>query len=169
MIKNLEPLFECVYDEYMKKVFSYFSSCFGSCIAEDLTQQVFLNLWKYMNKDSFIKPFSWKGWIFTTAVNVKNDYLRQKQKKTMNYIYSLYEDFDEAEETDFEDGFSIRAAFKSLKSEEADLLLLKNMGLSSREVSKILGISASAVRSRLQVAKSNFASALKQNGVEIDE
>ena len=51
MDKN--DLFNQVFDMYFDKVYSYFAICFNRNIADDLAQQTFFNVWKYMKRNIF--------------------------------------------------------------------------------------------------------------------
>ncbi len=66
------------------------------------------------------------------------------------------------------DIISIKGALDMLPMEDKELLLLKNYGLSSGEIGKMLNIPASTVRSRLVTARKHFKQALYDCGVVID-
>ena len=55
-----------------------------------------------------------------------------------------------------------------LLPEDQELLLYKMIGMNSDETGNILGLSASAVRSRMQRARERFRALLEENGVETD-
>ncbi len=71
-----DAAFDRVYAELFRDVFSYFNVCFGAEAAEDLAQEVFLRVWKTLDGGKI--PDSWRAWVFRCAVNLKNDFLRQK-------------------------------------------------------------------------------------------
>ena len=56
---------------------------------------------------------------------------------------------------------------RSLAPTDREVLTLKQLGFSSEETGELLGISASAARSRLQKAKAHFQAALSERGVEV--
>ena len=56
---------------------------------------------------------------------------------------------------------SVRLAFDALDRDTRELLTLKNLGFKSEEIGALLGVSASAVRTRLQKAKRVFAEKLE--------
>jgi len=159
-------IFDKVYNEFFKDVYSYFSLCFDMDTAEDLTQQTFLGVWRFMKeKDSL--PFSnTRAFVFRCAVNVKNDYLRRKQTRPkeseleagmFGYTYNIQTTQQ----------IAVGDALKALDFEDRDVLLLKNMGLSSSDIGKAYGISASAARSKLSKARSAFRKELEKQGVNI--
>ena len=161
--------FESLYKTYFSRVYSYFSLCFDPHRAQDLAQQTFLNVWKALARSKM-----WNGhieneraWIFRIAVNVKNDELRKKQRRppTQELIETL-SDSQSSQETMVESA-QIAAAFAQLSLEDREILLMKNMGLTSREIAEVLRISASAVRSRISGARERFSQILIKKGVEV--
>ena len=64
-----------------------------------------------------------------------------------------------------EDSLAVRTAFAQLPQKFRDLLLLRTLGLNSSEIGRVLGHSASAVRSQMQNARSAFRRHLHENGV----
>ncbi|NLX70570.1 MAG: RNA polymerase sigma factor [Clostridiales bacterium] len=167
MDKN--DLFNQVFDMYFDKVYSYFAICFNRNIADDLAQQTFFNVWKYMKRNIFFEPDSWKAWIFRIAVNVKNDFLRNNRNQITTFEYSELQDTElKHPEHDIVDIVSVKHALDKLTLTDKELLLLKNNGLSSNEIGEMLNIPASTVRSRLAAAKKRFKKALHECGVIID-
>ena len=162
-------LFDSLYDRYFSRVFAYFSVCFGSDTAEDLAQTVFLKLWHFLRRPGRVLPDNFKAFIFRVAVNVKNDYLRQKQRSPLSVEYDEERKTQVVElEPGMLDSMSVELALSRLRTEERDVLLLKNAGLNSGEIAKIYGISSSAVRSRLSAARAHFQKILVQYGVKCD-
>ena len=64
-----------------------------------------------------------------------------------------------------DEGILVQMAFERLSQEERELLAMKNMGFSSGEIGMLLGITASAVRSRIAAAKEHFRNMLQDCGV----
>jgi RNA polymerase sigma factor (sigma-70 family) len=161
--------FENLYGLYFKKVYSYFSICFNSFIAEDLSQQTFLKLWKYLKYNNYCEPQSWKAWIFRVAINVKNDFLRSKQIAPKEFEYSESIDSEYFVSDITLDTIAIKQAFGKLSMQEKELLTLKSFGLTSKEIGILLNVSDSTIRSRLSVAKNLFKKYLNNCGVICDE
>ncbi|MBQ2775383.1 MAG: RNA polymerase sigma factor [Clostridia bacterium] len=161
-------IFDKVYNDFFKDVYSYFSLCFDIDTAEDLTQQTFLGVWRFMKeKDSL--PFSnTRAFVFRCAVNVKNDYLRRKQArpKESRLEASMLFGYTYSHQTTQQ--IAVGEALKALDFEDRDVLLLKNMGLSSSDIGKAYGISASAARSKLSKARLAFRKELEKQGVNIE-
>lgn len=171
-MNGVSALFEQVYGLTFRKVYAYFAACFGREPAEDLTQQVFLKLWDFVRRPDFGRPdgtpepANWQAWVFRVAVNVKNDRLRQKQRRG---VETEYEDAlqNEAREADPTEAVAVQTAFAALGSGEREILTMKQIGLSSAEMGELLEISDSAARSRLAAAKQSFLRKLQENGVEV--
>lgn len=156
--------FEALYETYFSKVYSYFSLCFNAQKAQDYTQQTFLNVWKALCRPGLFVENE-RAWIFRIAVNVKNDALRQKQRQVPTQ--ELLESIPASGEQDaLVESVEISQAFSGLSQEDRDILLMKNMGLTSVEIAKVLKLSASAVRSRLAAARRRFSQILREKGVE---
>ncbi len=138
--------FEKLYNSYYRAVESYFIKRVPPDDAEDLAQQTFMKLWAYISGSHYIR--SYKSLIFTIAKSVLVDFYRRKGsyislEESAENLSSLYS-------FDFEDAVIMRSLLATLSSEEKVMLELKAQGFSSGEIGKRLGISASAVRSRLQ-------------------
>lgn len=148
-------LFDELWSKYNKIVYAYFRCQFDEYTAEDLCQQTYLNAWRYISAyaDSNIKQG--KAWLFSVARNVKNDHLRYVQLHSMNFRYENLYETDIAVESNTDDSISVQKAFMKLSDEEKQLLSM-SQHLTSKEIGSVLGISASAVRSRIQKAKGHL-------------
>ncbi len=136
-----------MYDKYYKKVLSYFKKEFSIDEAEDLTQQTFLQLWSWIPNMQFVK--NKKAYIFRIAKNVRCD--RYRQKAMMLDAISLADDFEICDNTAFTDEVDVRISMQSIINyQDKQLLILTGQGYKSSEIGKMLGISSSAVRTRLQ-------------------
>ena len=161
-----ELLFDSLYQEHFEAVYGYLNLCFSKELAEDLTQQVFLQAWKSLNDYPDFAPQKGRAWIFRITINVKNDALRHKQRSvpTLPEEQAEWKSYNQSEE-DMDEGILVQMAFERLSQEERELLAMKNMGFSSGEIGMLLGITASAVRSRIASAKEHFRNMLQDCGV----
>ena len=83
--------FDELWEKYNKKIYSYFRRQFDEDTAEDLCQQTFLNVWRYLSSYQGNVRKS-KALIFSVAKNARNDYLRVFKVMKMNYNFAdLYE------------------------------------------------------------------------------
>lgn len=166
----MSELFETLYDEYSRKVYGYYYLCFSDReIAEDLTQMVFMKVYKYLCKSRFFMPDSQKAWIFRITVNVKNDYLRslRRQIKCEDIDQVILSDTIHNPEAAI-DSISVNNALDTLKESDRDIIELKNKGYSSAEIGGYMGLCDSTVRSRTQSAKLKFSAALKAEEIELN-
>ncbi len=161
-----EDRFNGLYACYAGRVCAWFSVGFGRDIAEDLAQQTFLNVWKFLGGWTFTEPDSWRAWIFHAAKNVRNDYLRTRQGLPALLEYDDALDSGETRTADdLLESIAVKTAFQQLTQEDRDLLTYRSIGLTSREIGEIMDLSASAVRSRMQKARDRFQMALADCGV----
>lgn len=166
----MDELFETLYDEYSRKVYGHFYLCFSNReTAEDLTQTVFMKVYKYLSRNRFFMPDSWKAWVFHITVNVKNDHLREMRKQIK------CEDIEGVQLTDTVhtpersvDSICVNDALGSLDKTERNIIELKNKGFTSAEIGRYMGVCDSTVRSRTQTAKINFSRALRHEDVDLN-
>lgn len=158
--------FDSLYEQYFPRVYAYFSICFGSDTAEDLAQATFLKLWDFLRRPNQRLPDHFRAWIFRVAVNVKNDFLRKKQRTPQRMEYEEARQGQSLEmEPQTVESISVEQALSRLHPGEREILLFKHAGLTSEELGRIYEISPSAVRSRLSVARAHFQRILKEYGV----
>lgn len=151
--------------KYKPKIYNYFRRQFDETTAEDLCQQTFMNAWRYISLQSGNIRNS-KSWLFSVAKNVRNDHLRYVQLHSMNCNYDDLYEKDIAVEINIDESISLQKAFERLSEEEKQLLSMAQY-LNSREIGSVLGISASAVRNRIQKAKQHLNSALNEFDIHI--
>lgn len=155
MYNHPAELFDELWSRYNRKIFAYFRRQFDEHTAEDLCQQTYLNAWRYISAYTVGSIKQNKAWLFAVARNVKNDHLRYVQLHSMNFRYENLYEADIAVECNIDKSIAIQKAFSSLSEEERQLLAMAEH-LSSKEIGSVLGISASAVRSRIQKAKQHL-------------
>lgn len=139
-------IFNEIYDDYYKKIINFFKKDFTNEDAEDLTQQVFMQLWAWIPNNYAIK--NKKALIYSIAKNVRNDRIRKN--KIILETMIVPEDFDAPDKNDFQSMLDIRLSIEKLKPKEQQLLLLKLYGYNSSEIGDMLDCTASAVRTKLQ-------------------
>lgn len=158
--QNCVTLFNELYEKYYKKVLSYFKKEFDADEAEDLTQQTFLQLWSWIANMQFIK--NKKAYIFRIAKNVRCD--RYRQKAMLLDAISLADDFEIHENNAFTDEVDLKLSMQSIVNfQDKQLLMLTGQGYKSNEIGKILGLSSSAVRTRLQKLRENIKNNVDYN------
>ena len=147
----------CLYRQYAPGVFAYVRRILQNDYdAQDVTQQVFVKLATSLDKyDSRRADFS--AWMLRMAHNAAVDYLR---KHRLTLPTDPIEVAPELDESDPENGRSLRETFGALTRAQRDVLLLRDVvGLTPREVAKRLGKTQAAVntchhRARLAAVRS---------------
>lgn len=150
--------FSVLFERYNKSVFSYFMQWTKDIAkAEDLTQDVFIKIFK--NRDKF-KGEHFKIWLFTISRNLRTDFYRKNLKNKINQT-PVEEMFDhrinhedlayepeEDELTSF-DGTRLKLAIETLPEDKREVLFMQFFqGLKSNEIGEVLGISPENARAR---------------------
>lgn len=144
--------FESIYNEYHRAVESYFLKRVPPDDAEDLTQQTFMKIWVWISDNKPIKAY--KSLLFATAKTTLADFYRKKALTVP--LEDSAENIESVCSVSFENVVIMRSIISTLSPEEKVIIGLKAQGLSSKEIGKIINISASAVRSRLQNIRKRF-------------
>lgn len=137
------------YDRYSDSIFSYiFMMVRDYQLAEDLTQDTFLNAYKkYHSFEERAKP---KTWLFSIARNITIDYMRKRKPiSVFKDIFGTKEDTNplpadivEVRETSKE----LYRALGNIKQPYREVIVLRKLkGFSIKETSEILNWSESKV------------------------
>ena len=122
--------------------------CKDKNMAEDVMQEAFLRAWKSL--DSLREAKAAKGWLFTIF---RREHARQFERK--QFLYTDVESMDTLADArmgydDRPEAFALRNALKKLPAEYREPLEMQILGgFSCGEIALILGISSSAVMTRL--------------------
>lgn len=130
--------------------------------AEDLVQEVFINYIKYIKKNNkFTDENHEKYWIIRVTLNLCNNQLKTYKKKD-----KFYSNDETLQEFNFdEDEICLLDCISKLKSKYRDvfeLFYIKEFKIS--EISKILNISESNVKTRLKRARESLKTILQSGG-----
>ena len=107
LVSEKEEVFRVLLNKYTKPVYNFLRYMIGNTDAEDITQEVFIKVWKNLKR---YKPGqSFKTWLFAIAKNSAIDFLRKK--KALN--------FSDLENADDDFSFSETIASKDLLPDEA--------------------------------------------------
>lgn len=160
---NILPseLFNELWNKYNHKIYYYFRRQFDENTAEDLCQQTYLNAWRYISVYTNREIHKGKSWLFAIAKNVKNDHLRYMSLYSMNFNYGDLFEKEISVEHNIDESINLHKAFDKLSEEDKELLSMAQY-LTSREIGSVLGISASATRSRIQKAKEKLKTVLNE-------
>lgn len=159
-------LFEELWCKYYRKIYWYFRREFDEHTSEDLCQQTYLNAWRYISAYSESNIKQTKAWLFAIARNVKNDHLRYVKIHSMDFNYNCLYETDITIESKMEDSINVQKAFELLNEEERQLISMAQY-LTSKEIGSVLGISASAVRNRIQKAKQHLKNVLEDSEISV--
>ncbi|MEL6866500.1 MAG: sigma-70 family RNA polymerase sigma factor [Bacteroidota bacterium] len=149
-----DALFDRLYLDYAKTLHNLlYYRCGNQTLAEDLTQEAFLRLWKNCHK---VPPEKARGFVFTTALNLlRDEYKHQavvlKFQQIPRKQSSNYSPHSELEEKEFK--AKLERAINQLPENNRIVFLLNRIDKRSyREIAEMLGISVKAVEKRMQKA-----------------
>ena len=144
-------------ERYLKYIYNFVYKNVGDqASAEDITQEVFIKVWKNIRK--FDQKKSFKPWIFQIAKNTSVDFLRKKKaipfsrfenEKGQNILIenivakplSLLESFDNKR--------TLAVALSGLTIDERKLINLRhNDGMSFKEISEVFKKPINTIKSR---------------------
>ena len=81
-LKGDEKSLELLIQSYLKPIYSFVYRCTGNTQdAEDVTQEVFVKVWRNLKK--FDQRKSFKTWIFAIAKNTAFDHLKKRKGDTI--------------------------------------------------------------------------------------
>lgn len=163
--------------KHQKGIYNFLYRYLGNVtIAEDLTQEVFLRV--VQKKEQFQLKSKFTTWVYVIARNIAIDYLRVKKHKREESLdnnimndpdgNTLHEKIgdphkDVAKEV-IENEIRIRIEYNlnKLPEEQREVFILKEInGLKFVEISDIIGVPESTVKSRLKYALDKLQDALK--------
>ncbi len=127
--------------------------------AKDVVQESFIKIWKNMKR--YDPKIKFSTWMYTIVTNTAIDYLRSAKKRTMINIDNLGEKLAitnmENELENKELGQLIKLASDGLTTKQRLVFVLRDLqGLKSEEVSEILKLSATSIKSNLYHARNNI-------------
>ena len=153
MKKDANEEFVRIYDRYIEKIYRFvYIKVSSQEIAEDITSEVFLKVWKVYQKQKSVTIRNPGSFLYKTAKNLLADYYRKRSKTMVTSIEDQKEiadpnqDIDKKEATK-EDLEKINKALQELKDEYQDVIIWYYVeDLSIPEIAKILNKSENAVR-----------------------
>ncbi len=157
---SLENQLTVLMDQYEKDLLKI---CFvylqNISLAEDAVQETFLKAYKGL--PSFRRDCSEKTWLIRIAINTCKDIRRGSWFRNMDRHHAL-ESLSAQEAPPKTESVFITLAIMGLPPKEKEVILLhfyQNMTVT--EISKVLGISCSAVSKRIKQARQKLQSVLK--------
>ena len=140
-------------------------------LAEDVTQEVFLRL--HHNLDSLSDQEMLRPWLIRVAINVARNTIRgniRANTREENYVkesaetsvYSVESDFEQRESTN-----EIHRALNKIKEPLRSCLILKQQGLSYREIAESLALNETSIGQYVARARKEFVRFYGKIGREI--
>jgi RNA polymerase sigma-70 factor (ECF subfamily) len=128
--------------------------------AEDITQEVFIRVFKSLDR---FEPGSFSGWLHRITTNVFLDMVRRQSKVRMRPIGDETAQVPSNEPTpeqSLQDGYldpDLQAALDDLAPEfRAAVVLCDVEGLTYEEIGEVLGVKVGTVRSRIHRGRRNL-------------
>lgn len=159
-LKGDEKALEVLIKRYLKPIYSFTFRFIGnSHEAEDITQEVFVKVWRNLKK--FDSQKSFKTWIFSIAKNLSIDWLRKKKALPFSNFENeegkntFVEKFTDS--TSLPDKIFERAGIAQMLNTAIGQLSLKyrmilflryNDHFSFREIAEVSGESINTIKSR---------------------
>ena len=131
-----------------------------SGLAEDVTQEVFLRL--YNNLDSISDAEMLRPWLIRVAINVARNTLRTKYRantRDENYVKEYEENCVFSIETSYEQReqlTEVNRALSKIKEPLRSCLILKQQGLSYKEIAESLSLNETSIGTFVARARKEF-------------
>ena len=147
------------YDDVLR----YFAYRVGRNDAEDLTQETFFRFLRYSSDPAnrFRTPQKCRAYLFAIASNVCRDYYARRTETD-----ELHEDLSVPDETDERDLSAVIAVALSAlpDAQQEAAVLYYYSGFKVREIAAIQGVTVTAVKSRLKMARDALKKILEKEG-----
>lgn len=167
--------FQILYQRYRKRVRSTLYQLCGASILDDLTQEVFLRVWKSLPKLRQASNFS--TWLYRISWNVASDQRRRFARNKQEQLFSeeqeiisnsvsTQENAPDLMQLYYQD--LVQRGLQVLNFDQRVVLVLHDLeDVPQKEVAKILGIPVGTVKSRLFHARNSLRKFLQQQGEQI--
>lgn len=168
-LKGDEKSLETLIGRYLKPIYSFIYKNVGNpAEAEDITQEVFVRVWKNLYKFDTKKQF--KPWVFQIAKNASIDYLRKKKTipfssfendKGQNVLTENIAAPSDNLIENLSDKKVLSGALQYLSKKEQKIIALRHTdGMSFKEIAEVFQESINTIKSRyrrtLSVLKKNI-------------
>ncbi|MEM1358108.1 MAG: sigma-70 family RNA polymerase sigma factor [Bacteroidota bacterium] len=155
----MNPTIEYIVDQYREPVYKL---CLGFADtpeeAADLSQEVFLQLWRRL--DQFRGEAKFSTWLYRVAVNTCLMHRRKRRLET-TALRSDHQAIEQAPSEEKEQIAALRLAIKQLPRQQRAAVILHLEELSHREIGEVLGQTENNVGVILYRAKNKLRSLLK--------
>jgi len=130
-------------------------------LAEDVTQETFLRFYKHQH--SITDPEMLRPWLIRVAINVARNTIRgniRANTREENYVKESGELFERSIEIDYEEAAGINEIYRALNKIKEPLrscLILKQQGLSYKEIASSLELNETSIGTYVARARAEFA------------
>ena len=169
MAKNLHFHFRKIYKRHVEKIYRFiYIKVNSQQIAEDLTSEVFLRLWKALQKENPSPIKNPKAFLYKTARNLVIDHYRSFPKRKEVSIEEVKDMADSSQNLERKELINseieiVQKAITKLKNDYQDVILWYYLdNLTIEEISKILGKSENATRVMIHRAMEKLKELLKE-------
>ncbi len=140
--------------------------------AEEVTQEVFLTIYRKLKNFRFQSSF--RTWVYKITTNSAINYCKKRSKeknRTVAYnddlkLASFHSEIEKQIDKEHQEE-TITSMLETLKPDQRACIVLRNIeGLSYKEIAESLEININTVRSRLKRAREILLAHSKQRGVE---
>lgn len=153
--------FDEAFSLHHRTVFRTARSVVHDCgLAEDVTQEVFIRLYKHM--DTITDAEMLRPWLIRVALNVARNTLRgniRANTRDENYVKETAENNVFSVETRYEEQAGvneINRALNKVKEPLRSCLILKQQGLSYREIAESLSLNETSIGTYVARARTEF-------------
>lgn len=142
-----------------------------SAMAEDVTQEVFLRLYKHIDCIDNLEML--RPWLIRVAINVARNTVRgniRANTRDENYVKETVESSVHSVENEFEEREStteINRALNKIKEPLRSCLILKQQGLSYREIAESLSLNEASIGQFVARARKEFVRYYGKIGREV--
>ncbi len=132
-----------------------------SALAEDITQETFLRLYKH--QDSITDSEMLRPWLIRVAINVAKNAIRgnvRANTRDENYVKETVELSVASVEIDYEESAGVNDIYKALNKIKEPLrscLILKQQGLSYKEIARSLELNETSIGTYVARARQEFS------------
>lgn len=156
-LKGDEKALELLVEKYSRPIYSFVYKNTGSAVdAQDITQEIFLKVWKNIKK--FDQKKSFKPWLFQIAKNASIDFLRKRKtipfsrfenENGQNMLVDSIESNPVNLIGTLSDQRTLAMAMQTLSQKEQKIITLRHSyGLSFKEIAETFEESINTVKSR---------------------
>jgi len=169
------------YDQYVEKIYRYVYFRIGTEeLAEDLTSEVFLKSWQYINQNKESEPSlkamqNPRAFFYQVARNLIVDFYRHKEKSPISLEEITDKSLADKKDDQIEQTSrslemeTVRRALDCLNDDYKEIIIWRYLDeLEIKEIAEILNKSEGAVRVLLSRALSNLKDALEYNKIGLN-